>query len=66
MTDSELKMVADHMGHSVNIHMDVYALQSPLLERTKIANLLCAMEQGQLAKLKNKTDKTDVHSQGVY
>ena len=46
MTDSELKLVADHMGHNMNIHADVYRLQSSLLEKTKVARVLIAMENG--------------------
>ncbi len=50
MTGDELKMVAEHMGHSVAVHTDVYRLQSSLLERTKVARALVALENGQLGK----------------
>ena len=50
MTGEELKMVADHMGHSVAVHTDVYRLQSSLLEKTKVARALVALENGQLSK----------------
>jgi hypothetical protein len=48
MKPAELGMLADHMGHSVNIHMDIYKLQSNLLERSKVAKLLCAVDNGKL------------------
>ena len=50
MTGDELKMVADHMGHSVAVHTDVYRMQSSLLERTKVARALVALENGKLGK----------------
>lgn len=45
MKDSELKMLADHMGHNVNIHTEVYRMQSSLLERSKVASVLIAVEK---------------------
>ena len=54
MTVSELKMIADHMGHNLNVHTDVYRLQSSLLEKTKVARVLIAMENGHLNKFKGK------------
>jgi len=55
MTGDELKLVADHMGHSVDIHTNVYKLQSSLLERTKVAKVLMALEDGNLGKLKGQS-----------
>ena len=55
MTDSELKLVADHMGHNLNVHTDVYRLQSSLLEKTKVARVLIAMENGCVGSFKGKT-----------
>lgn len=50
MSGAELKMVADHMGHNVNIHTDVYRLQSSIIEKTKVARVLMAMENGKISK----------------
>ena len=50
MTGDELKMVADHMGHSVTVHTDVYRLQTSVLEKTKVARALIALENGNLGK----------------
>ena len=50
MNGEELQMVADHMGHSVTVHTDVYRLQSSVLEKTKVARALIALENGQLNK----------------
>ena len=50
MTGDELQMVADHMGHSVSIHTYIYRTQSSLLERTKVARALIAIESGKMTK----------------
>lgn len=55
MTDAELKIVADHMGHNVNIHTDVYRLQTSLIEKTKVAKILIALENGNISQFKGKT-----------
>ena len=55
MTGDELKLVTDHMGHSEVIHTNVYKLQSSLLERTKVAKVLMALEDGNLGKLKGQS-----------
>lgn len=54
MTDLELKMVADHMGHNLNVHANVYWLQSSLLEKTKVARVLIATENGQINKFQGR------------
>ena len=54
MTGDELKMVADHMGHSVTVHTDVYRLQASVLEKTKVARALIALENGQLTRFAGK------------
>lgn len=53
MNHSELEMVADHMGHSVNIHTSVYKLQQNLIERSKVAMVLSAIEAGSLERHHN-------------
>ncbi|XP_045165970.2 uncharacterized protein LOC123529636 [Mercenaria mercenaria] len=52
MSGDELKMVADHMGHSIQIHADIYKMQSSVLERTKVARALVAIQNGNF-KLNN-------------
>ena len=54
MNDSELKMLADHMGHNINIHTDVYRLQSSIIERAKVASVLIAMENGNINKFRGR------------
>ena len=47
-------MIADQLGHNLNIHTDVYCLQSSLLERTKVASILLAVENGHMQKFRGK------------
>lgn len=44
MTDDELKMLADHMVHNINIHTDYYRLHTSLIEKIKVEKLLLASE----------------------
>ena len=50
MTGNELQMIADHMSHSAAMHTDIYRMQSSMLERTKVARALIALENGELGK----------------
>lgn len=54
MNASEISWVADHMGHDVNIHSQHYRMQPELVEKTKVAKVLLAMERGV-----TKSDVTD-------
>ena len=54
MIDDELKMLADHMGHNINIPTDIYRLQTSLIEQTKVAKLLLASENGGICKFAGK------------
>lgn len=50
MKTDELRMVADHMGHDLNIHASHYSLQTDVMERTKVAKILLAVDDGIWAK----------------
>ena len=52
MREDELKIVADHLGHSVSIHTDVYRLQSSWLEKTKVARV---SENGMMRKCSGRS-----------
>ena len=54
MNGGDLKMIADHLGHNLNIHTDIYCLQSSLLERTKVAQLLLAIQNGCVPDFRSK------------
>lgn len=55
MTETETRMLAAHMGHSYNIHVKHYALQTELFERTKVAKVLTAVHNGSLTKQSQPT-----------
>ncbi len=46
MTQHELKLMSEHMGHDVEVNMDIYRLQTSTLEKTKVARLLMAVDNG--------------------
>lgn len=56
MNSSEMRLLASHMGHDLNIHVDHYTMQSNLLERAKVARVLSAVNNGHLHKLDSVTD----------
>jgi len=43
-------MMGNHLGHSMNMHTLVCKLQSNLIERTKVATILMAIENGGITK----------------
>ena len=51
MTEGVLKMVADHMGHSLDIHTNIYKMQSSVIEKSKVARVL---ENGMVNRWKGK------------
>ena len=55
MDSTELKTVADHMGHDLSIHMNIYRDQCSILQRTKLARLLIAMENGMVSRYAGKS-----------
>ena len=55
MTGDELKLLADHIGHSVAIHTEVYRMQTSVLERTKVARALVALEAGNLTQYRGRS-----------
>lgn len=60
MTSAEVTLLAKHMGHDLNIHVDHYALQLDVLERTKVAKVLTAAYIGNMSKLPELTELKEV------
>lgn len=50
----ELEWIADHLGHSIEVHRDFYRLQESTLEMCKVSKLLMAVENGSIHKLVGK------------
>ena len=67
MSSGDVKYIADHMGHDLNIHSNIYSLQTSLVERAKVARILVAVEQGELHQMDKKTsvDQIDVDTLNV-
>lgn len=60
MKERDLNFVCHHLGHNLNVHSSVYALQTSAVERSKVAAVLTAADRGFLHKLDKKTDSSDV------
>lgn len=54
INNHEMEQVADHMGHDLNVNEKYYRLSQDVLERTKIASILSAIESGELKKYRGK------------
>lgn len=50
MTDSELRWVTDHMGHTLDVHKRWYRKSNNTVELSKVASVLLAAESGSLQK----------------
>ena len=50
----ELEWIADHLGHSIDVHRNFYRLQESTLEICKVSKLLMAVDSGSLHKLVGK------------
>ncbi|XP_072022444.1 uncharacterized protein [Amphiura filiformis] len=54
LTLGETEWLANHLGHDINIHRDVYRLHESSIEVSKISRLLLAIESGEVAKYKGR------------
>ncbi|XP_066923621.1 uncharacterized protein [Clytia hemisphaerica] len=52
LNDAELGWMTTHMGHTKDVHLGFYRQEDSTIELTKVAKVLCAVDQG--AELKNK------------
>lgn len=55
LTKGELKWLANHMGHELNIHETVYRLQDSTIELAKVSRLLMAVDSGRMQEFAGKT-----------
>jgi hypothetical protein len=61
LKDNELDLLAQFLGHDINVHREFYRLPLDVLQTAKVAKLLIAMENGQQQNLTGKTlDDIDV------
>ena len=54
LSKGELEWISNHLGHELNIHMDVYRLHSGVIEAGKVSKLLLAVEHGNIETIKGK------------
>ena len=64
MTDAELKLVADHLGHNINIHYDVYRQPTSIIEKTKVARVLVAVDNGSIESFNERRDLKNIDIDG--
>lgn len=52
MNEAELTWVTNHFGHSKDVHYQWYRQEDATIELTKIAKVLCAVDDGKSVKNK--------------
>lgn len=57
--------VLRHLGHTEDVHCEYYRLQSDVIEKTKVAKLLCLAEEGHIADFYGKKLE-DIDGKGKY
>jgi len=55
LKDNELDLLAQFLGHNIQVHREYYRLPSDVLQTAKVAKILLAMESGQQQKLYGST-----------
>lgn len=60
---TQVELLANHMGHSVNIHKEHYRLQESTIEITKVGKLLLAVDKGVNLKQNSSSSKTNESGQ---
>lgn len=63
MNPGELKWLANHMGHEVNVHEAVYRIHDSTIELAKISRLLMAVDKGVISQFAGK-QLDDIHLDG--
>jgi hypothetical protein len=65
LTKGELKWLANHMGHEVNIHESVYRLHDSTIELAKVSRLLMAVDAGKMKDYSGKSLE-EIQLTGMY
>ncbi|XP_074026426.1 uncharacterized protein isoform X1 [Leptinotarsa decemlineata] len=61
MTQNDIEQLATFMGHTIDVHKQVYRLPDDVYQTAKIAKLLMLMERGEAGNYKGKTlDEIDL------
>ena len=55
MKDGEREWLAEHLGHTLEVHKSHYRLQEPVVEMAKLSKLLIAIDDGKASQFVGKT-----------
>lgn len=50
LDENSMRWLADHLGHNLDVHREFYRLRESTIEITKVARLLCAMDEGNVSQ----------------
>ena len=56
MNDAELTWVTNHFGHTKDVHRQWYRQEDATIELTKVAKVLCAVDDGKSVRNKRIDD----------
>ena len=65
LNDCNLRWLADHMGHNLDVHREYYRLRESTVELTKVARLLCAVDEGKAHNFSGKT-LSEITIEGLF
>ena len=54
LSDGDLRWLADHMGHNIDIHREFYRLRESTVELTKVSRILLAIDEGKAHNFSGK------------
>ena len=57
MSESEMGWLANHMGHDIHVHKELYRLPRTTIEMAVIGNLLMAVDEGRARLFKGKNPR---------
>ena len=55
LTDTDLRWLAEHMGHNLDVHREFYRLRESTVELTKALRLLLAIDEGNASGMSGKS-----------
>lgn len=65
LQQGELKWLANHMGHDVDIHESIYRVHDSSIELAKVSRLLMAVDRGEISKFAGRS-LADIEPDGKY
>ena len=65
LTNGEREWLAEHLGHTLNVHKSCYRMQEPVIEMAQLSRLLIAIEDGKASEFVGKK-LSDINPSGEY